>query len=332
MLTSSMMPLVLLPVAVTNAFLHSTINIHPRAINRIHLPQNVIFAIRAHTNKHEINSQIDKVLKETQLELLSDISKLQKQHPQSTVEADNVGEFRDNLTPEQMVREALLSSRLPMPFLNRTKIGPSTIDGAGRGLFATENISEGDVITCYPGDALLCELPSLDDGIDDESEDFDEESEDFDEEEEDCIDEIVLWGTHVPEKHRWDEDAVFDGTESTPSLTSYALSADHQYSVMGHPALDDNPAYYGHFANDGAGQMALQKNSASNIQASLELGLDTEGEMGVEENISAYVLQSLEVANAIHKHRPFDGEELHMVTVATRDIEIGEEILVTYGP
>jgi hypothetical protein len=68
-----------------------------------------------------------------------------------------------------------------------------------------------------------------------------------------------------------------------------------------------------------------------NIEAAMELGLDIEEELGVEENIAAYVLKSIEVGNAMHK--PFEGraikEEIHMVTVATRDIEAGEEILVT---
>ena len=107
---------------------------------------------------------------------------------------------------------------------------------------------------------------------------------------------------------------------------------------MGHPELEINSAYAGHYANDGAGHLALEKpNSQNNIIASLELGLDTEGmnddddgEIGVEENIAAYVLTSIEIANAMH--RSVDEEGSHIVTVATRDIQAGDEIFVTYGP
>jgi len=290
-------------------------------------------AARATTNPSGNGSRINKLLREKEQEFLSDISKLKKQHPQSTVEADN--NVREAvLTTEQRVREALLSTRLELPFLHRSRIGPSTIDGAGRGLFATENIAKGEIITCYPGDALLRELaPSETDENDDLFEnDEDFLDFDFDDDEEEAVDEVVLWGAHVKNKDRWDDDTVFDGSESTPPLTSYAIAVNDEYSIMGHPSLDDNPAYYGHFSNDGAGHLAFEKgNSQNNMESSLELGLATETDaIGVEECIAAYVRKSLEVANAIHK--PPDAGELHMVTVVKRDIKEGEEILVTYGP
>jgi hypothetical protein len=315
------MPLALLTLPATaTAFLHCV-------INKNHAPRDTIFTIQA--AKDPNSSRINKLLMEKQQELLSDTSKLQEQHPQSVVAADN--EVRDALTTEQMVREALLSTRLPLPFLHRTKLGPSKINGAGRGLFAAENIAEGEVITCYPGDALLCEMPSLNDFNENELNENEEEYEDNFDEKDEYIDEVVLWGAHVSTNDRLDDDAAFDGTESTPPLTAYAASVDDYYSVMGHPSLDDNPAYYGHFANDGAGQLALEKsNSPNNIQAALELGLDTEEAFSVEESIALYVLKSLEVANA--KHQSLDVGELHLLTVATRDIEEGEEIYVTYGP
>ena len=106
---------------------------------------------------------------------------------------------------------------------------------------------------------------------------------------------------------------------------------------MGHPELQVNSAYSGHYANDGAGHLALEKpNSQSNFNAALELGLDTDGmndnddgddagEIGVEEYIAAYVLTSIEIANAMHRSIVEEGS--HIVTVATRDIQAGEEIL-----
>ena len=255
MLTSTPTTWLLLTLpALAAAFLQSSITTHGRVINRNHLPsQDTIFTLKNSEDHHnilildeeyEISCEINKLLIDRSQDLLSDSTKLEKEHPQSTVAADNENR---NLTTKQMVHEALLSARMPLPFLNRTRVGPSLIEGAGRGLFATENIADGEVITCYPGDAILYELPSEDGTDDDESEEGEYEYE----EEDEYTESIVLWGAHVPQKDIWDEDAVFDGTESTPPLTAYAVSVDDSYSVLANPALDKDPGYYGHFANDG---------------------------------------------------------------------------------
>ena len=274
---------------------------------------------------------IHQLLMDKKQQLLNNpTTKLIEQSPLSIVKEDN--DLRDSfLTTEQRIYETLLSSRFDMPFLNRAMVKESKIEGAGRGLFATEDIKEGSVITCYPGDALLCELPSTQEDENEEGED-DVSKFDFDDDENEAVDEVVLWGQHVPINNRWDDDTVFDGSKSNPPLTSYAVTTNDVYSVMGHPELDDNPAYIGHFANDGAGHLAYESpDSPRNIDASLELGLDTDSdEFGVEDNIAAYVLKSFDVANAMHQ--PLDEDEFHMVTVAIRDIKKGEEILVTYGP
>ena len=243
------------------------------------------------------------------------------------------GELRGEVAPVVMTREALICSRLDLPFLKRCEVRSSTIEGAGRGLFAAEDIKEGEVITCYPGDALLYGiLPK--DGDEDEGEGTVESevelndqmsklAEDLDyyfseEDEEMEVDEMILWGRHVESDDRWDEDVVFDGDETNPPLTSTAVYLDETYAIMGHPDLVDNPAYAGHLANDGAGHLAFVKQSEKD-------------ESSVEEMISEYILGSLEVANAMH--RPLGGAgQYHTVTVATRDVEKGEEIFVTYGP
>jgi hypothetical protein len=154
-----------------------------------------------------------------------------------------------------------------------------------------------------------------------------------------------LWGVHVSLEYTLDEDAVFDGTDTSQPLTSTAVAVDGEYSIMGCDLDCINPAYSGHYANDGAGHLALEKpNSQRNKEAAIELGLDwldsddtdddndddEEEEVGVEENIAAYVLKSLEVANAMH--RSVDKNNSHIATVATRDIKKGEEVFVTYGP
>lgn len=265
--------------------------------------------------------QISHTLQKLQKDLLANPSKLKpilEQHQESSTDVE--------LSSENLVQETLLSTRLPDLELNRTCIGPSTIDGAGRGLFATEDISKGELITCYPGDALLCEYSELlnADEEEEEEEDFDEEDIDFEDEEYydeegDYSEEVVLWGDHVDSSDKLEEDEVFDGiaTEDLPPLTSYAASVDDVYSVMGMPVLDDNPAYYGHFANDGAGHIALQT------------GIDDAARMGIEEIISSYVSESVELSNAIHK--PI-ADGLHLGTFASKTIKKGEEVMVTYGP
>lgn len=251
-----------------------------------------------------LRSRINRLLADKRAELRASASLLRKLHPRSVVPGDD--ELRGAVPTNRMIDEVLLSSRLPLPFLRRTEVGPSSIAGAGRGLFATEDIANGDVITCYPGDALLYECDMDDDGDDDE-----DSADDGD------VGEMVLWGAHVPTRERWDDDAVFDGAGGTPPLTSYAVAVGPAYSAMGHPALDDDPAYHGHYANDGAGQLELPRPAAGD-------------DAGPEACIAEYVLASLEAANAMH--HSVECNRLHVLTIATRDIQAGEEILVAYGP
>lgn len=234
--------------------------------------------------------------------------------------------FDTSKSKESVIRETILSTRLPDLKLNKTVLGISTIPGAGRGLFASKDISKGEIVTCYPGDALLCSSASEDD-VDDFGSlnfefsegdfDLDVEESDFDEEEEWDFDETIIWGSHVDEVDRLEDSVVFQkdmsiNENSNPSLTHYTLEVCEKYSIMGMPSLDFYPAYHGHFANDGAGHFARKKmDSGANI----------------EEEIAAYVNQSIQSSNA--KHVNIDG--LHMVTVATKNIKEGDEIFVTYG-
>jgi len=292
---------------------------HPRTIH--HSSVDSIIDGPSNGNGDSTLTKICHILQNLQKDLLANPSKLQpilQQHQDSS--ADDV-----ELSSENVVKETLLSTRIPdlQLQLNRTRTGPSTIDGAGRGLFATEDIAKGELITCYPGDALLCEYSELE--IDDEEEDgFDEEDIDFEDEdyydeEADYVEEVVLWGEHVDTSDRLEEDEVFDGIvdEDLPPLTSYAATVDDVYSVMGMPILDNNPAYYSHFANDGAGHIAIQT------------GVDDAARRGIEEIISSYVSESVELSNA--RHKPI-ADGLHLGTFASKDIKKGEEVMVTYGP
>lgn len=58
------------------------------------------------------------------------------------------------LSQEQVCMN-MLATRCVGLNLNRCYVGMSTVPGAGRGLFASRDICEGELITLYPGDALL---------------------------------------------------------------------------------------------------------------------------------------------------------------------------------
>lgn len=259
-----------------------------------------------------IASQINQALEKLREELLSDPAKLKPIIQQHEISNDD-----RVLTQEELIRRTILSTRLLHLNLNRSRLAESTLDGAGRGLFATENIGEGEIITCYPGDALFCDYSEEETEVDYEDDDEDSHYADKVARWREHVRTLSpIWGEHVNVKGRMEKDAVNDGIEesSIPPLTSYAVSVDDVYTVMGMPNLDKDPAYYGHFANDGAGHLILEKG---------------DGSMGVEECISEYFIESIDVSNAMQ--RPLDGG-LHMVAVALRDIKDGEEILMTYGP
>jgi hypothetical protein len=167
--------------------------------------------------------------------------------------------------------QLVLRTRLSRLVLNRTLVGPSSISSAGRGLFARCDCQKGELLTCYPGDAFVI-LPK-----DDEDED---------------VDWTVLWGDHVRKPFfELDQDYMLR-----------AVSDD--WGILASPELDQDPAYLGHLANDGA--------RAPDCPAEL----------------ASYVIESNDRANAMHQ--PL--EDCHMVTVATRTIQKGQEIFVTYGP
>jgi hypothetical protein len=164
--------------------------------------------------------------------------------------------------------------------LNRTYVGPSTIDTAGRGLFCSHEYGcpKGTLLTCYPGDALVFLSQNN----------------------------KVLWGDHVVQQQQQVDMATID--------QQYMLSAiSDEWGIVALPEFEfvsddddyDPGAYLGHFANDGVQAPPL-----------------------CEADLALYVLESNDRANAMH----LPLEDCHMVTVATRDIQKGEEIFVTYGP
>ena len=172
----------------------------------------------------------------------------------------------------------MLATRSSDLRLNRCHIGPSTLPGAGTGLFASRDICAGELITLYPGDALLYwkhgrEAPSS------------------------RICSGVIFGAHIPEEEK--DTARVTGE----SARQYEVCASSTLSCVGDPRRDSDPAYMGHFANDGA-------------------MCDLSGQ-----DQSAYREASKRSANADHVTL----EGCQLATQATRDITSGVEIFVSYG-
>ena len=171
----------------------------------------------------------------------------------------------------------MLAMRCDDLHLDRCHIGPSELPDAGSGLFASRDIRAGELITLYPGDALLYwkhgrQAPSS------------------------RVCSGVIFGAHIPDDQK---DAARVTTESA---RKYEVGASSTLSCVGDPRRDDNPAYLGHFANDG---------SVCSSAAYIDV----------------YREATRVAANADHVTL----EGCQLATQATRAIASGEEIFVSYG-
>ena len=119
------------------------------------------------------------------------------------------------LLPWQLAREEMLSSRLGGLSLARTRLSR---DGsvAGLGLFASRNIKEGELITCYPGDALICLEEGSSDGFV-----YGECTHD------------VIFGPHVP-------DSLANPQDCFDAWVDYGIQEDDSYVVIGIPTLNSD--------------------------------------------------------------------------------------------
>ena len=128
------------------------------------------------------------------------------------------------------LRIGLLGTRLEALSIDRVRVGPSTIPGAGLGVFATRALEEGELITLYPGDGLL----HFSDGAPDDETGTDDKV-------------SVSFGSHVPLDRRRSQ------TRSVAALTdarAYELPATSMMSLVGDPTIVEDAAYLGHMVND----------------------------------------------------------------------------------
>ena len=130
----------------------------------------------------------------------------------------------DLATTDEDLHRKVLSTRLPGLRLARCRIAPSPVHGFG--VFATRDIKAGELVTLYPGDALLLQRTSIaTTRVSGEPR--------------------VLFGGHVPAGRQ--EVSVVEEL----SGNGYEVRVSDTVSIIGDPALGPDAAYAGHFINDG---------------------------------------------------------------------------------
>ena len=124
--------------------------------------------------------------------------------------------------PEDAVCRAMLTARLPHLALCRCCVGKSKF--AGRGLFVTTDLAAGELISLYPGDALLYYA------------DGNRSS---------AAHAAVVFGAHVAADER---DAA---RVRTDDARAYEIAISATLSLVGDPGRCDDAAYLAHMCNDG---------------------------------------------------------------------------------
>ncbi|GMI39509.1 hypothetical protein TeGR_g12562 [Tetraparma gracilis] len=174
-----------------------------------------------------------------------------------------------NFTSTNTPAMALLRGRLPSLPLSRVSLRRSLLPGAGRGVFASRALRGGELLTLFPGDALLVREGD---------------------------------GEEV-------SGVLYSAGYAPPALTgdaarAYELRVSATVSAVGDPGKAGDPAYLGHMCNDA-------------------WALGGRGRGKGEE----YRERSGGGANAIFE---LFEEGSHVGVFATRDIERGEEVYVSY--
>jgi hypothetical protein len=129
----------------------------------------------------------------------------------------SIAHFTDVYTPQL----SLLRGRLDDVHLARCCVLPSTIPGSGNGLFASRNIEKGELVTLFPGDAILFRDGELEE----------------------------ITGAMFGILPRQDETSI---SLTDDAARAYEIRSSSKHSIVGDPSRTDDFAYLGHVANDGA--------------------------------------------------------------------------------
>jgi hypothetical protein len=131
------------------------------------------------------------------------------------------------------VREKMLNSRLQRLPLCRSWVTQSTVLNGGRGVFARRTLQSGELVTFYPGDALL----HWEEGSNSAPATAGERGP--------PTHVGVSFGSHVPSVHRDHPRAASRAGRAYELPTCLPL-----LSILGSPNLVDDAAYLGHMIND----------------------------------------------------------------------------------
>ena len=154
------------------------------------------------------------------------------------------------------VMEIHLKTRLTGLQLSRVHVATSKIKGAGMGLFATRNISAGELVTMYPCDTIATTSPAQGDAEDE-----------------------ILFDVNAPTDSEWYEGWKMQSSAFIQSAWSYSVRMSPRRVIIGNPAATDDAAYLAHMANDFAicldsDQTTIQAYVASS-EGAANVGLDS---------------------------------------------------------
>jgi hypothetical protein len=135
-------------------------------------------------------------------------------------------------------------------------VATSKIKGAGMGLFATRNISAGELVTMYPCDTIATTSPAQGDAEDE-----------------------ILFDVNAPTDSEWYEGWKMQSSAFIQSAWSYSVRMSPRRVIIGNPAATDDAAYLAHMANDFAicldsDQTTIQAYVASS-EGAANVGLDS---------------------------------------------------------
>ena len=129
--------------------------------------------------------------------------------------------------------------------LDKCYIEKSKIESAGNGLFAKKDISQGEIITFYPGD-IASFLPN----------------------EDQIKPEHVSLETYSQRFKNQFEKNIKKERDANAMMNKYTYNVDKKYRIIGSPYFKDDTNYMGHFINDGS-KLNPSDTSKEYLEASL---------------------------------------------------------------
>lgn len=244
--------------------------------------------------------------------------------PETVLLQRGVQVMREVMTNEFMVRNAVLHQVLAKPIGKLVEVRPSTIPGAGRGLFAKKNIKANTIIGFYPCHALGVDRSNSNNKSDDDVDDTaffawgEEHQEYFQAHDPSMSPSPYLLCTDQPLFVRPSLLQMFSSSTTTTSSSENKEQQQPQKllylnvnpNANAAPNNNNNHCWVSHMINDGATIIA---DDTRTTEAA---------------DLVDYFHQSAKARNCIHI--PF-GPSPILATVTTQKIQKGSEILTTYG-